>query len=193
MMTLRPMAAGILLSVCVACGGGSSSGNTVNGNIRGNSLHPADAISGDLAISSGSGTFNSGLIVLSSSSAMCAKVTASQEAKNSQYLLLGVTNFDSTGRTSAPSGAGTYSLSSITGEPPPKLATVLYLQTDGTCSTNLSASGISGTVTLTSASNGSYAGTFDVTFDSGDHATGSFTASNCAGLSQLGQSGTTCI
>jgi hypothetical protein len=193
MMTLRPVAGGILLSVCVACGGGSSGGNTVNGSIRGRSLQAADAISGNLVITPAGSAFNIGVIVLSSASAMCAKVTASQESKNSQYLALSVTDFSSSGQSNVPSGPGTYSLSSIAGQLPPKLATAVYLQTDGTCFTSLAATGTSGTVTLTSASSGSYSGTFDITFDTGDHATGSFTASNCGGLSQFGQSATTCI
>jgi hypothetical protein len=125
---------------------------------------------------------------------MCGKLTAGQQSKNSRSLLLAVTDFNSsTSQTSAPNGAGTYNLSSSTGQVPAKLAIVLYLQTDGTCQTSLSATGRSGTVTLTSVSNGSYSGTFDITFDSGDHVTGSFNVSNCPGLSQLGQTGTTCI
>jgi hypothetical protein len=44
------------------------------------------------------------------------------------------------------------------------------------------ADSVSGPVTLTGVSNGSYSGNFDVTFDSGDHLTGSFGASNCANL-----------
>ena len=183
-----------LLLVCMACGPSTSSGGPVNGNIRGRSFQPLDAISDNVVLASSGSTFNVGLIALSSSSGMCGKLTAGQQTKDAQHLLLAVLDFNSsTGQTSAPSGPGTYSVSSGTGQPSAKLAVVSYVQTDGACNTSLAATGNSGTVTLTSVSNGSYSGMLDIGFDSGDHLTGSFTASNCAGLSQLGQSGPTCI
>lgn len=68
---------------------------------------------------------------------MCGKLTAAQLPKNSQQLLLAVTDVKfSTSQSSAPNAAGTYSLNPGTGQPPAKLAVVTYLQTDGTCHTS---------------------------------------------------------
>jgi hypothetical protein len=41
---------------------------------------------------------------------------------------------------------------------------------------------VSGTVTLTGNSGGAYSGSFDLSFESGDHVTGTFNAARCAGI-----------
>lgn len=61
-------------------------------------------------------------------------------------------------------------------------ALVAYVALYANCQLASSALGNSGTVTLSSVGGGSYSGTFDVTFSTGDHVTGSFDASNCAGF-----------
>ncbi len=200
-MKLNFWLCGTLLLVCAACGGGSNSDATVNGAIRGNTLPVSDTISATATVQfSGppATTINVGVIGISSSGGLCGKLTAGQEPKNSQYLLLFLTDINSvTGQTTAPSAAGTYSVYSGTGTAPTKLAIVNYIKTDATCRSTAAtmANGISGMVVLTAASNGSYSGTFDITFDTGDHVTGSFRASNCAALSTLisEQRTTTCI
>jgi len=75
------------------------------------------------------------------------------------------------------------------------MAFVAFVTQDATCQevSAQSATGATGTVTLTSVNNGAYAGSFDVVMDSGDHVTGSFNAANCAGINAVfGSSTATC-
>jgi hypothetical protein len=58
-------------------------------------------------------------------------------------------------------------------------ATASYTTEDDDCNTTLSETATGGTVTLTTASSSSVAGTFDLTFDT-DHVTGSFSAPVCS-------------
>lgn len=72
---------------------------------------------------------------------------------------------------------------------PPKSAIAIYDQTDANCHEVAGAleRAVSGMITLSSANNGSYSGSFDLTMGSGasapaDHVTGSFNALNCPGV-----------
>jgi hypothetical protein len=202
-MTNRFVAACILAAAAFACGIGTgtgtdagSAGSSVIGNLRGTPMGVADATSGQVVITTGSGRSPVGAIVLSSSGNICANATANQEARSSKFLILFVGNFNSTSGTStAPTAPGTYTVSAAV-PPPAMFALAVYSETDATCQPipGRRTSATSGTITLTSASGGSYAGTFDLTFDSGDHVTGSFTGSNCPGLqTAVDATSTNCI
>ena len=161
-------------------------------------MHVADAISANAAIPQGSLSINGGAIVLSSNGGLCGDLNAGKEPKGTQYLLLFVTNVNSTlAQTSAPTAAGTYTLFSGSGQAPSQLAVVSYTLTDASCNTIVAstATGTSGTVTLTSVGGGSYSGSFDVVLNTADHLTGNFNASNCSALSTLisQNANTTCI
>jgi hypothetical protein len=198
-MNLRAILGAMLLSLLIGCGSGSSgSSASVNGTIRGKTMQVADTISvGGATLQTSTGPINAGVIAFSSSGGICGKVTAGQQPKSTQYLIFFVVDVNlTTGQTSAPVAAGAYTVFSGAGQPPSKLAEVLYSQTDTNCQAIVAAgaAGLSGTVTLTSVSGGSYAGTFDVTLDSGDRITGSFSASNCAALATfLNLPSTTCV
>ena len=192
------LAAAALAAVSVACGGGGAS-VTVNGNLRGQAMKAGDAISAPATIQTGAGPASVGAIVITNSGGLCAKVGANQEPKNSQFLLIFLGELsNTTGSITAPTSTGTYTVyAGASGTlPPSKLAIVVYSATDATCKDNTGGTnGISGTVVLTGNSNGAYTGTFDITVQSQDtggspsgspeHVTGSFSASNCAGLSTL--------
>jgi hypothetical protein len=192
---MRLVRRGMLFLLLAGCGGASHS-SKVNGTIRGRTFQPADAISAAGSIAQRDRSAEVGIIALSSSGGLCGKVSAGSQPKNTQYLLLFVYDQDTaTGQTSAPGAAGTYRVSG-TGQPLAKQAIAVYLQTDASCNevADAGASSAAGTVTLSSVSNGNYEGTFDLTLDSGDHITGSFSASNCPGLPGfLNESSTTCI
>src|SRR5215831_8836421 len=132
--------------------GGGGSNNSVNGTVRGKSMQAVDAIAG-----TGAGA----AIALSSTGGICGKVSAGQQA-------------------SAPTAPGTYPIT----QSGAKQAGAVYIQTDANCQNVVGSpvTAISGTVTLTSVSNGSYSGNFDLTLDSNDHISGSFSAANCPGL-----------
>lgn len=204
-MTTRFVAACILAAAAFACGigtgtgtdaGTGGAGSSVTGNLRGAPMAVADTTSGQVAITASFGRAPVGAIILSSSGNICANATANQEANSSKFLILFFGDYNGTSGTStAPAAPGTYTvyLSSSTTPPPAMFALAVYSQTDATCQPvpGTRTSATSGTVTLTSASGGSYAGTFDLTFDSGDHVTGTFTGTNCAGLQTAVDSTTT--
>jgi hypothetical protein len=205
-MKIRFVAACILAAAAFACGIGTgtgtdsgTAGSSVTGNLRGAPMAVADATSGQVTITASFGRAPVGAIILSSSGNICANAAANQEAKSSKFLIIFVGDYNSTsGASTAPTAPGTYTvyLSSSTAAPPAKFALAVYSQTDATCQPvpGTRTSATSGTVTLTSASGGSYTGTFDLTFDSGDHVTGTFTGTNCAGLQTAVDSTTTiCI
>jgi hypothetical protein len=200
------VAACILAAAACACGigtgagtGDASAGSSVIGNLRGAPLGVADTTSGQVVIRTGIGTTTQeGAIVLSNSVNLCANATANQQAKSSRFLNLFVGDTNSTsGASTAPTAPGTYTVAPVSTTPPPaKFARAVYTETDATCQlvAGQRTDATSGTITLTSASGGSYAGTFDLTFDSGDHVTGSFTGSNCPGLqTAVDSTTTTCI
>jgi len=170
-MKLRRKLGGAALLLLLGCG---SSPFTVNGSIHGNSLKPGDAISAHGVLLMGGDPIHATVAVLSNASGLCSLADAGKLPKSSQFLTLTVGDQS----TSTPPAAGTYVIWS-TGALPTLLALADYWQTDASCSDIPAASATSGTITVTSVSNGHLSGTFDLTFDSGDHVTGSFSAPDC--------------
>jgi len=133
---------------------------------------------------------NTGAVVITNNAGLCGLANSNKEPKNSQYLLLLLGDINlATGQVTAPTAPGTYSVFT-SGTPPPKVALVSYSLTDATCQPIASAAeeSISGTVTLTTANNGTYAGTFDVNMQGAaqvDHVAGGFNAVNCPALAPL--------
>jgi len=133
---------------------------------------------------------SAGVVAITNNAGLCGLANSNKEPKNSQYLILVLGDINlATGQITAPTAPGTYSVFT-TGTPPPKAAGVTYSLTDATCQPIASAAenAISGTVTLTTANNGTYAGTFDVNMQGAaqvDHVTGGFNAANCPALAPL--------
>ena len=173
--------------LAAACGSGGSSAGT----IKGQAFSPQEASSGNVSLG---GSDTGAAILVANTTGICADLAASKQPKNLQALLLILFDVSaSTGAKSAPAAPGTYTVSTGTQA---KSAIVLYSVTDATCKeiTAQGATGVSGTVTLTSASNGSYSGTYAVTFDSSDRLSSSFTAASCSSIDVLFGSGTpTCF
>jgi len=177
-MNLRRVVIGsTLLPLVASCG---SSPFTVTGTIGGNSLKAGDAVStlGAVAGAVALDTlpYNAAAVVLSNSSGLCASASSGKEPKSSQFLTLLLN--DQTLHF-PPSVPGTYPVWPLTGPQPATFVVVQYTLTDANCLPVQSDRAISGTVTITSIGNGDVSGNFDLTFDSGDHVTGSFSAKNC--------------
>jgi len=158
-----------------ACGSGVGSAS-FNGTVRGQSMHPADAVSGPSVV---------GWLILSSVGGVCAKMAAKQEPKS--WVTLSVQLMDSRPTAPfviAPATTGTFTIvpGNFAGSLPPHAATAVFNVTDALCANISGGNAVSGTVTLTSNDGGAYSGLFDLTFDSGDHVTGSFDATHCAGI-----------
>jgi len=172
----RILGGGSLLALCLACGGSSF---TVNGTIKGNSLKPGDAASslGTIYWAFDSTPPNGAVLVLSNSSGLCASASAGKEPKSSQFMTFTVGDLT----TNLAPTVGTYTI--WQGTPTlTKLASAQYAQTDANCQQIQFAGAVSGMITVTSINNGDVSGNFDLTFDSGDHVTGSFSAKNCNAL-----------
>ncbi|HUJ28891.1 MAG TPA: hypothetical protein VLW85_22880 [Myxococcales bacterium] len=182
----------LLLAACG--GGGAQVGATFSGTVKGQPFTPADAQSTRGTATFSVGTAGVGAIALTSFAGVCASLTANTEPKSTTDLVLLVSDVNlSTLQGSAPTQPATYTVYDFSGSglPPAHLAYVSYGVNDASCveQPGLSATGKSGTVTLTRVQGGAYSGSFDVTFDSGDHATGTFDTAECPGFaSYLGTS-----
>jgi hypothetical protein len=167
--------------IATACTGGG--GGTVTGP---GSFQPSDTISASVTMSDGNGgTSSYAWIVLASTSGLCADAGASPPIDRKQQKFTTIALRDVAGATSTtPAAPGTYTIYPNTGSEPPKSASLSTGQLDATCQPidASSASGESGTVTLTSLSGGVFAGSFDVTLNTGDHITGTFQPKACPQL-----------
>ena len=165
-------------------GNSSSTGSaTLTGTVRGQSFAPADAISVNAATTSPSGSV--GAVAITSQVGLCGRITSGQNSKNTQYLILVVGDYNTTTNiTAAPSAPGTYTVY-VSGQRPAQFAGAIYQQTDSNCTVTSTLGATSGSVTITSASGGSFSGSFDFTLETGDHITGTFTSANCALLENV--------
>jgi hypothetical protein len=183
----NPLVRGVLLGAALAACGGTGAGATFHGTVKGQAFAPADAISSPATAQFSVGTAGVAAIVLSGAVGLCAKVSANTEPRSTQALVLLLTDVNLTSLTgSVPSGTGVYTVYDFSagGVPPAHLAYLNFGVNDASCvqDASKSATGKSGSVTLTRNASGAYSGSFDVTFDSGDHVSGSFDTASCAGL-----------
>jgi hypothetical protein len=175
-----------VVAVCAACGGGASAtgSGTVSGTIAEQTMVPKDAVSNVLH----SGSNSEGLIFITNADRICARLTARQQPRNTQLLIIAIgTQTTSPNRVAAPTGPGVfqvYSSADIVTQTGPA-AVVSFASSDVNCTPTSSFEGVTGgTVTLTRVDANGYEGTFDVTFSgstgSVGHVTGTFSSAQCA-------------
>lgn len=176
---MRNASLAVVVLVCAACGGGSSSPASVNGNIGGQGMSAQDAISNIITV----GTDSSAGILIINSGNMCARLSAGQQPRNAKAILIETgTRAGSTISPPTATGAYTvYSQANIVGKTG-NVALVRYQATDVNCVTVSDIEATAGTVTLTRIDASGYSGTFDMTFSDTSHVTGSFTANKCTAL-----------
>jgi len=167
------------LGVLAACSS-SNAGDAVHGTIRGLDYPIAESISATLPRSR-SGAASAGVIVMSSSTDSCRPPDAQIAHPGETTIVIVVVDGDA-----APTGPGSFTIyDPLGGGPPPTKSAILYTSVlDPMCANHADdqTSARSGTVTLASAGGGVYAGQFDVTLDSGDHITGTFSPTACEQL-----------
>jgi hypothetical protein len=181
-------AAAVLL-LAVACGSGNNlAAGTFNGVVRGQTLKPVDAISSPAKVALGAVSADVGAVILTDQPGACGKVTANSEPRNAKALILLLADFDPNAfSTTAPSGPATFNV--INPDSPgaisPHIAVATFGVNDATCAQIAAQSAIatSGSVKVTSVSNGSYTGTFTLGFETGEQVTGDFHTLACPGLS----------
>lgn len=186
-MRMPRIAAAGILAAGLACGSGSgSTGATLNGVVQGQPMKPVDAVSSPARVSLGAISADVGAIVLSDVSGVCAKLTANAEPKNGKALIIMLADVDrSSFAVTAPSGPGTFDVFNpqALGIPPAHLAVVRFGVNESCAEVpELSAVATSGSVKLTSVSNGAYAGTFTLGLETGEQLTGEFRTASCPGL-----------
>jgi len=155
-----------MVAQLAACSSSTPPG-AVNGNIRNKPFVVADSIAME----------SKPLveIALASSAGACGATT---QHPGETALILMLSDYAS-GAHTAPTAPGVYPVTDDQNAPKSAVAEGNIL--DGSC-VNVAdndAVAIGGSVTLTYVENGSYTGVFDLTFDSGDHVTGSFDAAAC--------------
>src|SRR3954465_12397330 len=163
------------LSVIVAAGCGGSTDGGVTGDPPGGDFDVADQISATVTMSDGNGDSSSeAQIMLASTSNLCGDASASPaiDRKGQRFMTIELRDVSGSTKT-APTAPGTYTIYPNTGSEPAKSASLTVGGFDQTCQWNddVAASAQSGTVTLTSVAAGVYAGTFDVTLNTGGHIT----------------------
>lgn len=157
-------------------------GATVHGTVKGYALNPSDAISAEAVVNLGFGTLPTAAIVLSDAGHLCGKADANVEPKSAGALVFFLDDVTGPSITAA-AGTGAYPVYVTgSGQPGPRIAYASFGYNDATCKETLFAQAVSGAVTLTANRPGVYAGTFDLTFDSGDHVTGTFETAGCPSL-----------
>jgi hypothetical protein len=175
----------MLILAALGCGGGSSNPNTFNGLVHGQPMTPADAVSSPAHVSVNGIAADVAAVALTNVANVCSKVTANMEPRNGKALLILLADV-SVFAVTAPTAPGTFNVydPSSGGIPPAHLAVVSFGVDDASCTLipGQSAVATSGAVRLTSISNGSYAGTYSVQFDTGEQVSGEFHATSCPGL-----------
>jgi hypothetical protein len=164
-----------------ACGSSSSNGGSVTGTIHGQSFAIEDAISASISGTDTNGNpFSEVAVIMATSKNLCTTLGANQQPKNIKAVQIAVADFSGTS-LSAPTTPGTFT---ITQTAMPMIGAWSAIVTDASCMDvpASDAKGTSGTITLTSISNGAYDGHYDVVLDSGDHVTGSFNPEPCPAL-----------
>jgi hypothetical protein len=163
------------------CGGTPAPGTSppVTGTIRGQTFTLGDQISAVISGKDGNGAG----IELYSTPGVCADISAGRALQSTQAIVISVAVKDAAQGTTGPSGPGTFPVVGPSSTPPSgPLASVLFVNVGADCSQTIVASGASGSVTLTSVDGAAFAGSADVTFDSGDHLAFEFSTTACAAI-----------
>jgi hypothetical protein len=168
---MKTLAIGAAALICAACGGSAS------GTIHGNSFVPVDSVNVVLSLGTNDSLVE---LVVADTGGLCDLAKASRVPKNLGGLLIVAQDRISGTTGTAPIAAGTYTITS-SGTSPGKVANAAYNRTDATCHTINAdnATATSGSVTFTGVSGGTYVGSYDLTMNSGDHVTGSFSSASC--------------
>jgi hypothetical protein len=149
-------------------GGGGGGGATVSGTLGGQAVATTDQV-GLVGTETTNGTTVAfAAAVITNLPGACAIAQSNGNPRNSQTLVLEV------GEEGTAVPPGTYSIGGTT-----TVALATFVAQDDTCTQTAQDTGTSGTITITTASSTEVAGSFDVTFNTGDHLTGTFSAPVC--------------
>jgi hypothetical protein len=173
-MNSRLKLGSILVLLLVCCG---EDRFFVQGHIRGYSFNPGDAVWGTGSVRVNNVTVNAAVILMSSASNLCSLARAGRQPRSSQFMTIILSDMGA-----PPTAPGAFTIW-VSGTQPTRLAFAQFSVTDANCQQIVTTTATSGTVNVGGvSSNGNISGNFDLFFDSGDHVTGSFSATNCSAL-----------
>jgi hypothetical protein len=184
--SIRGVAASLFGLGCVlaACGGSTSEGSgpsgsaTVSGRVGGHTVPTSGTIgllgTGTVQEFDGSATSEPGYAytgaMISNAADLCSLLTQGRAPHEATMLVISVSKEGAS--SIAP---GTYAISPSG----PVVANVGFVVQDASCHDATSIGAVSGSVTIGQVTSTSIDGSFDVTMQSGDHLTGSFSAPTC--------------
>ncbi len=175
---MRALTLSLILAPVAACssgaGGGAAAASgsaSVDGSVDNRSISPAYAFAVNGPSTTGGTGQTQPRIIVSDDPDLCSYFAAAATGKRANTFYL---QFVMGGLSNAPLSARTYTSYSLDGYPD---LSAEYVGYDYTCEYS---NGVltTGSVTLTGVG-ATYTGTFDLTFDTGDHVTGNFTAPLC--------------
>jgi hypothetical protein len=160
-------------------GGGGTGTGTVSGTIGGRSITVANAISSNYDYNIGN-TLHYGVVLLGEPASLCDLAASHTAPGDAAVLGFTATVLSTSGGNyvgTLPT-VGTYVVNGQSGN-------VVFGELNAAASCDVVGTmAQTGTVTLTSASDGVYAGSFDIVFETGDHVTGTFDPAACPALTQ---------
>jgi hypothetical protein len=170
----------VVAALAIGCGSTGDGGGPANvqGAVNGASFAAKDAISTDLQ----GGGQSEGAIYIGTAGGLCGVVSNGQWPAGSQNLFISVSDTDANGNRSSPSGAAIHTIAAGHSIASAHVADVTYVTLDGSCNKTMQHySALAGTVTLTRAGGGRYAGSFDLSFGDPVDLTGTFDTAACSG------------
>lgn len=192
-VALACVASGCLGTTDHAPDGGADAGtlNAVHGLVQGNLFSARDAISIDATASGFDFNGPSTVVEITDFPSACQNQADHHGVANGQLLFFALATVSSGGVAAAITIPGTYTV--VTSPVPAGNDVELFYQRDdASCVRATGEQASSGTVTVNEVSDGGVSGTFDVSFSSGDHLTGSFQAPRCGAFNPNGTPSGTC-
>jgi hypothetical protein len=154
---------------------------TVSGMLGGAPFGASDAVSNTTTANGFDFPGMSTDVTLTTFAHECALQSSQTGTPNGRVLLLILGIPDGAGGSAPATSTGAYTIFSGTPAASSQLAEAYFEADDATCRKASSAMATGGVVTLDSATS-PVSGTFDLTFDTGEHVTGSFAAPLCTAL-----------
>jgi len=161
-----------------------SAGNppaVVNGNLIGAPFTPRDAIWTNASANGFDFNAMSTVLIITDFPDACAKQASNTGVPNGRLLIFVLGTTDATGASSPITAPGDYTVFMGTTPVSSRLVEADFEVDGANCLKSQMEFGASGSVTVTSATDPQTA-TFDVTFEGGDHITGSYRATSCPAL-----------
>jgi hypothetical protein len=182
-MTTKKMGRGISFALALAalsgCPAGSGS-SKVDGNVGGAPLAVHDALAVTVHASATSAGTTS--IILTDASNVCEEFAAGKAPAGVAALALEVLHLDAQGRPSEATAAGKFDIVKPDAAPTANsnVAVATFATSNDQCATVKSLKAVGGSITIDHVDATGYTGSFDITFDSGEHISGRFDAIECA-------------